>query len=141
MTNFFSINLARLMEERGLTQEALAERAKVGYHTVFRAVSKGVIPRGLNQAKLAEALGVSVADLNADPYQRPPDDYELIHRFVANPKDLPRSLLRLFLEKFEQAPIGLRASVLAYLFQDFEILRPYQQGAAPLSKVPKLKTP
>lgn len=55
------------MDEQGFTQESLAAEADVGHHTVFRAVSKGVIPRGLNIAKIARALGVSTSDLFANP--------------------------------------------------------------------------
>lgn len=64
---FFSLNLSRLLEARGWSYEKLAEKADVGMHTVFRAVSKGVIPRGANIAKIAKALGVTEAQLFSDP--------------------------------------------------------------------------
>ncbi len=55
------------MDAQGLTQDALAEKAGVSMHTIFRAVSKGSVPRGGNISKIAAALGVSQADLFMDP--------------------------------------------------------------------------
>jgi transcriptional regulator with XRE-family HTH domain len=65
--DFLQINLARLMGEKRLSQRKLAEAAKVSEHTIFRAVSKGVRPRGDNLYKIADALGVTEADLLSPP--------------------------------------------------------------------------
>lgn len=64
----FSTNLRRLREAAGFrSQGDLAEAAGIGLQTVFRAESKGVIPRGSTIAKLAAALGVTEAQLFSDP--------------------------------------------------------------------------
>lgn len=65
--DFLQINLARLMGEKRLSQRRLAEKAEVSPHTIFRAVSKGVRPRGDNLYKIANALGVTEADLLRSP--------------------------------------------------------------------------
>jgi transcriptional regulator with XRE-family HTH domain len=64
---FFSINIRRLREAKGLSQAGLADLAKVSEHTIFRAESKNIIPRGSNIKKIADALGVSKSDLFQDP--------------------------------------------------------------------------
>lgn len=53
------------MDEQGHTLETLAEKSGVSLHTIFRATSKGKIPRGPNIEKLASSLGVTAADLFA----------------------------------------------------------------------------
>ena len=45
----------------------MADWADVSAHTIFRAESKGIIPRGQNIQKIAQALGVTESDLFADP--------------------------------------------------------------------------
>ncbi len=54
------------MDEQGHTLESLAEKSGVSLHTIFRATSKGKVPRGPNIDKLANALGVSASDLFAE---------------------------------------------------------------------------
>lgn len=56
-------NLKSLMDSRGWSYKQLAAESGVSYHTVFRAISKGIVPRGGNLQKLALALGVAVGDL------------------------------------------------------------------------------
>lgn len=65
-TQLLSINIRRLREAKQLSQNELAERSSVGLQTIFRAESKGVIPRGANLEKIAKALEVSVSDLFDD---------------------------------------------------------------------------
>lgn len=60
------------MDAQDLTQQELAEKSGVSMHTVFRAVSKGMIPRGGNIEKIATALGVPAATLFEDPHHKPP---------------------------------------------------------------------
>jgi len=64
---FFQANLSRLISERGWSLKQLAKESGASYHTCFRAVSLGILPRGGNQKKLADALGVSISDLHSDP--------------------------------------------------------------------------
>lgn len=45
----------------------LATQSGVSYHTVFRAVSEGRVPRGANLVKLAKAFDLTVSDLYKSP--------------------------------------------------------------------------
>lgn len=63
----FSKNLNLLRNKKGWSQKQLADFATVSLMTIFRAESKGVIPRGENIAKIATALGVTESDLFKDP--------------------------------------------------------------------------
>jgi transcriptional regulator with XRE-family HTH domain len=53
----------RLREERGLTQEELASRAGTTFGTVSRVESAKSAPAWWTVRKIAEALGVSIAEL------------------------------------------------------------------------------
>lgn len=64
---FLQINLSRKLEELGWSYKKFSSKSGVSYHTIFRAVSKGVIPRGENLRKMATALETTVAELLADP--------------------------------------------------------------------------
>lgn len=55
----------RLREERGLTQEELASRAGTTFGTVSRVESAKSAPAWWTVRKIAEALGVSIAELAA----------------------------------------------------------------------------
>ena len=55
----------RLREERGLTQEELAGRAGTTFGTVSRVESAKSAPAWWTVRKIAEALGVSIAELAA----------------------------------------------------------------------------
>lgn len=57
--NNFSARLKSLMESQGLTQQALAERAKTSQASIYRYLSKGVIPQPKMLYDLAAALGVN----------------------------------------------------------------------------------
>lgn len=116
-SRFFSINLARLRREKGWSQTALADFAEVSAHTVFRAESKGIIPRGENIAKLATALGVTESALFANPNSQneeiPPESAEskesLIGRIMIRlptlDQDQLNSILRIA-EGYSSRPIG-----------------------------------
>lgn len=99
------------MTERGWTQKELAEMADVSQHTVFRAVSKGVIPRGGNLEKIAGAFGCSVADLYRDPSKATEDTSfavpkvaELIAAIVRALPTLDQDELRMILTRIETLP-------------------------------------
>jgi transcriptional regulator with XRE-family HTH domain len=55
----------RLREERGLTQEELASRAGTTFGTVSRVESAKSAPAWWTVRKIAEALGISMAELAA----------------------------------------------------------------------------
>jgi transcriptional regulator with XRE-family HTH domain len=57
-------NLAKLRKEKGLTQEGLARKANISYHTVIKLESGGIRnPKIETILKLAKALKVSVNKL------------------------------------------------------------------------------
>ena len=57
-------DLAKLRKENGLTQEGLARKADISYHTVIKLESGGIKnPRIETVIKLAGALGVSLDQL------------------------------------------------------------------------------
>jgi len=56
-------SLRRIREERGLSQRELAARAGVVKSTIYEAEAGRHIPRIQTLEKLADALGVSIADL------------------------------------------------------------------------------
>ncbi|MFH1798001.1 MAG: helix-turn-helix transcriptional regulator [Candidatus Omnitrophota bacterium] len=54
-------NLAKLRKEKGLTQEGLARKADISYHTLIKLESGGIKnPKIDTVVKLAGALGVAV---------------------------------------------------------------------------------
>lgn len=57
-------NLAKLRKQRGLTQEGLARKADISYHTIIKLESGGINnPKIETVAKLADVLGVSIDNL------------------------------------------------------------------------------
>lgn len=57
-------NLAKLRKEKGLTQEGLARKADISYHTLIKLESGGIKnPKIETVVKLAKVLKVSVEDL------------------------------------------------------------------------------
>lgn len=60
-------NLRRLRQERGLTLEAVAERAEVSRGTVIQVEQARANPNISTLCRLADALGVGVASLIAPP--------------------------------------------------------------------------
>lgn len=63
MTNYFSENLKYLRTKKGLSQNRLAELAKVNQASINRWESKEMSPSLDNVNDLANALDVSVGDL------------------------------------------------------------------------------
>ncbi len=54
-------NLAKLRKEKGLTQEGLARKANISYHTIVKLESEGIKnPKIDTVLRLAEALEVSL---------------------------------------------------------------------------------
>lgn len=57
-------NLAELRKEKGLTQEGLARKADISYHTVIKLESGGIKnPKAETIVKLANALSVTTDKL------------------------------------------------------------------------------
>jgi len=57
-------NLAKLRKEKKLTQEALARKADISYHTLIKLESGGIKnPKIETVIKLAKALGVKIDTL------------------------------------------------------------------------------
>ena len=57
-------NLAKLRKEKGFTQEGLARKADISYHTLLKIESGGIKnPRIETVVKLADALRVSIDQL------------------------------------------------------------------------------
>jgi transcriptional regulator with XRE-family HTH domain len=57
-------NLAKLRKEKGLTQEGLARKADISYHTLIKLESGGIKnPKVGTILKLAEALGITTDKL------------------------------------------------------------------------------
>jgi len=57
-------NLARFRKQKGLTQEALARKADISYHTLVKLENGGTRnPKIGTVVKLAEALGIGLDEL------------------------------------------------------------------------------
>lgn len=57
-------NLAKLRKEKGLTQEGLARKANISYHTLIKLESSGIKnPKIETVVKLAEVLRISLDEL------------------------------------------------------------------------------
>ena len=57
----FLKNLAKIRKEKGLTQEGLARKADISFHTLVKIENGGIKnPRIETVIKLAKALGVNV---------------------------------------------------------------------------------
>lgn len=63
----FRQNLRRAMENRGLSQRAVAEKADMGYPYVNRVLQGKNAPSVPQAEKLAKAVGVALIDLLTDP--------------------------------------------------------------------------
>ena len=59
----FSINLRRIMERRGFTQDELSYEASISRQTISKYVTGKVFPRLETIARLAYVLDVSIYDL------------------------------------------------------------------------------
>ena len=60
----FLKNLAKLRKEKGFTQEGLARKANISYHTLIKLESGGIRnPKADTILKLSEALAISTDKL------------------------------------------------------------------------------
>lgn len=57
-------NLPKLRKEKGLTQEGLARKANISYHTLIKLESGGIKnPKIDTVLKISSSLGVSIEEL------------------------------------------------------------------------------
>ena len=57
-------SLAKIRKEKGFTQEGLARKAEISYHTLIKIESGGIgNPKIETVIKLANALGISIDEL------------------------------------------------------------------------------
>lgn len=57
-------NLSKIRKEKGLTQEGLARKANISYHTLVKIENAGIEnPKIETVIKLADALGVNIDKL------------------------------------------------------------------------------
>ncbi len=57
-------NLSKLRKEKRLTQEGLARKANISYHTIIKLENEGIKnPKIETVIKLANALNISIDDL------------------------------------------------------------------------------
>lgn len=117
-TEYFQHNLKRLMDLNGWSIKQLALESNVSYHTVFRAVSKGIIPRGENQLKLATALDVRVADLHVEPGPVSPTKVhdkafqkQILARIYADPLKRQYLLFAIFSDQSYLSPEAIAAAL------------------------------
>lgn len=64
-------NLAKLRKAKGLTQEGLARKANISYHTLIKLESGGIKnPKIETVLKLSEALNISIVELIESKFMR-----------------------------------------------------------------------
>lgn len=77
--------LRNIREERGVSQEALAERLKVSRQTVSKWETGQVRPSADNLARLSQALGVPVDALVKDGWTPPEPEIQIVEVPVETP--------------------------------------------------------
>lgn len=65
--NIFRTNLRRVMAEKGVTQEQLAERLGTKHPAISRILNGHRCPKLEACEKIADAIGVSLSDLLKNP--------------------------------------------------------------------------
>lgn len=131
---FLEINLRRRLDDLGWSYKKFSMESGVSYHTIFRALSKGITPRGENLQKMAKAVGLTVAELWKDPTKELPAPAktvgdltpdELVEKLSGISRRDDLELARVLKENKE---------LMAYLPSEFAIERPkvepWQRGLA-----------
>lgn len=82
-------NLKRSYEEAKLTQESLAQKAKVAVDTVKRLLGTKLCPNGVERwavINIAKELGLKPTDIVAPkdwyPQQQLPEEFEVEHKYM-----------------------------------------------------------
>lgn len=60
-------NLSRMMHARGLTQTELGKRSETSQVLIYRLLNQVLVPNAQDLANIAEALGVTVDEVIANP--------------------------------------------------------------------------
>jgi transcriptional regulator with XRE-family HTH domain len=102
----FPGRLSTLRKEKGLTQQALADKVGVNLSQIHRYESGGSLPTFEVLRSLAIALGASADELLFDETERGPDDelrllFEAVSRFDDDDKHLARGVLEGLVLKHE----------------------------------------
>lgn len=128
--------IVKLRKSRDLSQEKFSELADVPRRTLQNIESGETASPGIDTVmQIALALEMPLGELVGEKQVIPKD---LIGRVVESVEsEDPLRVASLLLGRFAAAPPRLRAVVLAYLFQDFEIMRKYQKEIAALMPKPK----
>jgi transcriptional regulator with XRE-family HTH domain len=127
----------RIARLRGkLSQLAFAERAGISRRTLQNIESGETASPGIdNIVDIARALEVPVGDVIGE--EKPLPREKIIQMIESSSSEDVLRIAGLILEQFAASPPRLRAVVLAYLFQDFEIMRKYKSDLPGLLPKPK----
>lgn len=110
----FPTRLSTLRKQKGLTQQALADRVGVNLSQIHRYESGGSLPTFEVLRSLAVALGASGDELLFDDKERGPDDelrlvFEAVSRFDDDDKRLAKGVLEGLILKSEAKRWALHA--------------------------------
>lgn len=131
--------LKKAREQRAMTVSELEELTEVPARTIQDIEYGRTKQPGFdNVCKIARALNLSL-DALADLPARP-EVMAFLRTTIEEQKiSQPAKLLALFLQQFEASPAKLRALCLAFLFQNFELLRKYEAEIQNLMPRPKAR--
>lgn len=98
----FGENLKAIRIKRGMTQDELAELLNTSKQVISRYENGQRYPKISAAARIAKALGVSLAELNGDPQPQPvyhsstlsPDETRLVELYRSLNADGKRSLMK-----------------------------------------------
>ena len=76
-------NLSRLMHSRGLSQSELGRASETSQVLVYRLLNQILVPNAQDLANIAEALGVKVDELIANPDEK--SSQKILQRKSAQP--------------------------------------------------------
>lgn len=110
----FPARLSTLRKQKGLTQQALADKVGVNHSQIHRYESGGSLPTFEVLRSLAIALGASADELLFDDVERGPDDdlrmvFEAVSRFDDDDKRLAKGVLEGLILKHEAKRWALHA--------------------------------
>lgn len=114
----FPARLSTLRKQKGLTQQALADKVGVNLSQIHRYESGGSLPTFEVLRSLAIALGASADELLFDDKERGPDDemrlvFEAVSRFDADEKKLAKGVLEGLILKNEAKRWALASEVVS----------------------------
>ncbi|EGF11070.1 helix-turn-helix domain protein [Neisseria bacilliformis ATCC BAA-1200] len=92
--------IAKYRQERGLTQEQVAEILQIGNEAVSRMERGLIMPNVVRLVELAEIFQCTAADLLAESSPRLFDKTHKIHLLISDLAKTDRQLMLHFLERF-----------------------------------------